>query len=43
MNFSWDFVRDTIQYVAAAIPMTMLLTFFPVIVGLFIGFLFIIE
>ena len=39
MNFSWDFVRDTVSYVAAAIPMTMLLTFFPVIAGLLIGFL----
>lgn len=38
MNFSWEFVKDTIQYVAAAIPMTMLLTFFPVIVGLVLGF-----
>ncbi|WP_024865019.1 amino acid ABC transporter permease [Butyrivibrio sp. FCS014] len=39
MNFSWEFVLDTIKYVAMAIPMTMLLTFIPVTVGLMLGFL----
>lgn len=39
MNFSWQFVGDTVPYVVKAIPMTLFLTFFPVIVGLVIGFL----
>lgn len=39
MNFSWEFIGDTIIYVVKAIPMTLFLTFFPVIVGLVIGFL----
>lgn len=39
MNFSWEFIGDTVIYVVKAIPMTLFLTFFPVIVGLVIGFL----
>lgn len=39
MNFSWEFIGNTLSYVVKAIPMTLFLTFFPVIVGLVIGFL----
>ena len=40
MNFSWEFVFDTSIYVIKAIPLTLFLTAFPVIVGLVIGFIF---
>ena len=38
MNFSWKFVSETIWYVLKAVPLTMLLTFLPVIAGLVLGF-----
>ena len=38
MNFSWEFVSQTIGYVLKAVPMTLLLTFLPVIAGLILGF-----
>lgn len=40
MNISWDFIKETTVYVIKAVPLTMLLTFAPVIIGLVIGFLF---
>ncbi len=39
MTFSMDFIIDTSRYVIRAIPMTLFLTFFPVIAGLILGFL----
>ena len=38
MNFSWKFVSETIWYVLKAVPLTLLLTFLPVIAGLVLGF-----
>lgn len=38
MEFQFDFIRETILSVSAAIPMTLFLTLFPVIVGLVLGF-----
>lgn len=39
MNFRFDFIRDSLPTVLAAVPMTVLLTLFPVIAGLILGFL----
>lgn len=38
MNFSWKFVIETIDDVLRAVPITMLLTLFPMIAGLLLGF-----
>lgn len=38
MDFKFSFIWETLPLVLAAIPVTMLLTFFPVIVGAVIGF-----
>lgn len=38
MSFSWEFIRDTAGYVLRAVPMTLLLTFLPVLAGLVLGF-----
>lgn len=38
MDFQFDFIRDALPSVAKAIPMTLLLTIFPVIAGLLLGF-----
>lgn len=39
MSFSWEFIIQTSEYVFRAIPMTLILTVFPAIAGLVIGFL----
>lgn len=39
MEFSWQFVIDTIGFVVRAIPLTLLLVFIPAIIGLIIGFI----
>jgi len=39
MNFSWAFVKETIGYVIDAVPLTLVLTFVPVIIGLVLGFI----
>ena len=39
MNFSWIFIADSVGDVLKALPMTLLLTVFPMIAGLVIGFL----
>ena len=38
MEFSFEFVRNSLGVIAAAIPMTLFLTLFPVAVGLVLGF-----
>lgn len=38
MDFKFSFIWETLPSVLAAIPVTMLLTFFPVIIGAVIGF-----
>lgn len=39
MNFSFEFIVESFGYVVKAIPMTLLLTFVPVTLGLVLGFL----
>ena len=39
MTFSWSFIADALGDVLSAVPVTLLLTIFPMTVGLVIGFL----
>lgn len=40
MDFSWEFISESIKPVLRALPLTMFLTVFPMVAGLIIGFIF---